>query len=49
MIIKELTGNFVAPIQCEEIQAELRHHYDEVVFMGPKKEIEENGSLELFT
>ena len=48
LIIKELTGDFVVPIECDEIQADMRHHYDEVVFMGPKKEIEEHGSLELF-
>ena len=48
LIIKELTGDFVEPITCSDIQAEMRHHYDEVVYMGPKKEIEEGGSLELF-
>ena len=48
LIIKELTGDFVEPIACKDIQAEMRHHYDEVVYMGPKKEIEAGGSLELF-
>ena len=48
LIIKELTGDFVEPINCSDIQAEMRHHYDEVVYMGPKKEIEEGGSLALF-
>ena len=48
LIIKELTGDFVEPMACADIQAEMRHHYDEVVYMGPKKEIEEGGSLELF-
>ena len=46
LIIKELTGDFITPATCEEIQAETRYHYDEVVYFGDKQDIEEHGLVD---
>jgi len=46
-IIKELTGDFIVEIKCDDIQSETRFYYDEVVYLGSKEDLTEGGSAEL--
>lgn len=46
-ILKELTGDFVTEIKCEDIHKKKRHFYDEVIYFGPKEDFEKNGTAEL--
>ena len=47
LIIKELTGDFFLEIACEDIQAEQRFYYDEVLYFGAKEDLMEGGSADL--
>ena len=42
-IVMELTGNWVIPIRCQDIQGQKRDYFDEVVFYGDKSDLEEGG------
>ena len=44
-IVRELTGDWVLPIECEKIQDEKRFFYDEVVYFGPADELKEGGRV----
>ena len=44
MIVRELTGEWVLPIECEKIQHPTdRIFFDEVVYFGPIDELKEEG------
>ena len=40
MVIRELTGEFVNYIACEDIQKEGRRFNTEVIWLGPKEDLE---------
>jgi len=41
-----LTGDFYEEISCDQFQAEDRHYYDEVVFLGNAESLEgRNGHI----
>ena len=44
-IVRELTGEWVLPIECQKIQSETRFFYDEVVYFGPADELKEGGRV----
>ena len=44
-IVRELTGDWVHPIKCDDIQGENRWYFDEVVYLGAKKDFAEDGPL----
>ena len=47
-ILQELTGDWVLPIACEEIQNQKRWYYDEIVYFGPKEDLEKDGIADIF-
>lgn len=38
--MRELTGEWFVETSCEEIQAEKRHFFDEVVYLGNARDLE---------
>ena len=46
-IVRELSGDWITEIECSKIQADKRQFYDEVIYFGPKKDIEKEGTAEL--
>ena len=45
-MIKELTGDWVNPIECDAIQHPDRLFFDEVVYFGAPEDMEEGGVME---
>ena len=43
LLMKELSGDWVEEIACEDIQKKERYNYDEVVYLGAAKDIFESG------
>jgi len=46
-IVRELSGDWITEIECSKIQADKRQFYDEVIYFGPKKDLEKEGTAEL--
>mgnify|MGYP001409464459 FL=1 len=44
-IVRELTGDWIAPIECMKIQEEERFFHDEVVFFGKLEELGPTGKV----
>jgi len=47
-IVRELTGDWVTEIDCDDIQKDNRKFYDEVVYFGDKKDLEKDGQANAF-
>jgi len=45
-LVRELTGDFMSEIQCDQIQAEDRDYHDELVFFGSKDEVSDAGKFD---
>ena len=46
-MVRELTGDWFAPVECDKIQAKKRDFNDELVYYGAKADIEKDGPMEL--
>ena len=42
-IVAELTGEFVIPTKCDDIQHQNRMEYDEIIYFGAKADLEKDG------
>ena len=42
-MIRELTGEFIHFIECDNIQSDNRYFYDEIVFFGDEADLEAGG------
>lgn len=42
-IVAELTGEFVVPVKCDEIQSQYRTNYNEIIYFGAKADLEKDG------
>lgn len=40
LVVRELTGEFIHFIECDQIQAETRYFYDEIVFFGDEADLD---------
>mmetsp|Transcript_5298 Transcript_5298/g.6503 ORF Transcript_5298/g.6503 Transcript_5298/m.6503 type:complete len:132 (+) Transcript_5298:422-817(+) len=43
MIVREMTGEWFTPIECNLIQGDDRKFYDELVYFGDEEDLEEGG------
>ena len=43
LAVRELTGDWVNTISCEDILAPERYHYDQIVYFGQPSDLEEGG------
>ena len=46
-IVRELTGDWISDIACDDIHSKNRRTFDEVIYFGPKKDLEKDGTAEL--
>ena len=43
MMVKDLTGDWFSEVKCEDIQGSNRRYYDQIIWFGPKADLEEEG------
>jgi len=48
MIVRELSGDWVHPIKCDEIQGQNRWFYDEIVYFGAQEDLAKGGPVDFF-
>lgn len=46
-IVRELSGEWITEIKCDDIQKDGRRFFDEVIYFGPKKDLDKDGQAEL--
>ena len=42
-IVRELSGDWITEVDCADIQQQGRRNHDEIVYFGPKSELEKDG------
>ncbi len=48
-IVRELSGDWIAEIACEDIQKQGRWYYDELVYFGKKEGFAEGGKVDFLS
>jgi len=47
MMVRDLTGDWFVEIKCDDIYDKNRRYHDQIIYFGPKQDLEEGGGATL--